>query len=82
MIRGLVGRMRAAIELWSEVENGLRFIDKSQSGVGPVGEGEKKNDVRAGYLFGQAERLSDQVAAVNAVSTALVHYQLSHKQFT
>ncbi|GAA5822651.1 hypothetical protein JCM11251_004330 [Rhodosporidiobolus azoricus] len=58
VIRGLVGRVRAALDLWYDVETALKALEKRSAAAGAV---------RAGYLFAQSARLSEQVAAVEAV---------------
>ncbi|GAA5843749.1 hypothetical protein JCM9279_000132 [Rhodotorula babjevae] len=65
VIRGLVGRTKAALELWVDVELALKAIDKQAKGD------KASSAVRAGYLFAQSAKLSDQVAAVEAVFTSL-----------
>ncbi|GAA5916178.1 hypothetical protein JCM6882_005408 [Rhodosporidiobolus microsporus] len=62
VIRGLVGRVRAALDLWYDVETALKALEKRSSAAGAV---------RAGYLFAQSARLSEQVAAVEAVFSNL-----------
>ncbi|GAA6047638.1 hypothetical protein JCM3770_001602 [Rhodotorula araucariae] len=64
VIRGLVGRTKAALELWVDVELALKAIDKQTAGKGP-------SAVRAGYLFAQSAKLSEQVSAVEAVFASL-----------
>ncbi|BGP13711.1 hypothetical protein JCM10213v2_001646 [Rhodosporidiobolus nylandii] len=63
VIRGLVGRARAALELWTDVELVLKAIEKGSSSAGAV---------RAGYLFAQSAKLSEQIAAVEGVFDNLV----------
>ncbi|GAA5874232.1 hypothetical protein JCM8547_007799 [Rhodosporidiobolus lusitaniae] len=58
VIRGLVGRVRAAFDLWTDIEIALRAIEKNSTSA---------RAVRAGYLFAQSAKLSEQVAAVEAV---------------
>ncbi|GAA5922569.1 hypothetical protein JCM3775_005775 [Rhodotorula graminis] len=65
IIRGLVGRTKAALELWVDVELALKAIDKQAKGD------KVTSAVRAGYLFAQSAKLSDQVAAVEAVFASL-----------
>lgn len=92
VIRGLVGRTKAALELWVDVECvhssypsllsrtlahaprlgcrlALKAIDKQTRGGDKAAA---SSAVRAGYLFAQSAKLSDQVAAVEAVFTSLV----------
>ncbi|GAA6060141.1 hypothetical protein JCM10212_001438 [Sporobolomyces blumeae] len=74
VIRGLVGRVRAAIELWVDIESTLKQLENSKQTNG------KPNQVKVGYLFAQSAKLSDQIEAVEAVFTSLVetHTQMSH----
>ncbi|BGP45876.1 hypothetical protein JCM10450v2_001711 [Rhodotorula kratochvilovae] len=64
VIRGLVGRTKAALELWVDVEFALKAIDKQRAGKAP-------SAVRAGYLFAQSAKLSEQVSAVEGVFSSL-----------
>ncbi|GAA5978270.1 hypothetical protein JCM10908_004293 [Rhodotorula pacifica] len=59
VIRGLIGRTRAVLELWVDVELALKAIDKQKTTA--------SGNVRAGYLFAQSAKLSEQIAAVEAV---------------
>ncbi|GAA6029416.1 hypothetical protein JCM8097_003667 [Rhodosporidiobolus ruineniae] len=58
VIRGLVMRVRAAIDLSNDVESSLKALEKKPTAV---------NSVKAGYLFAQSAKLSEQIAAVEAV---------------
>ncbi|BGP29883.1 hypothetical protein JCM10296v2_001632 [Rhodotorula toruloides] len=60
VIRGLVGRTKAVLELWVDVELALKAISKQSSSSSTT-------NVRAGYLFAQSAKLSEQVAAVEGV---------------
>ncbi|GAA6013168.1 hypothetical protein JCM11491_005203 [Sporobolomyces phaffii] len=64
VIRGLVGRVRAAIELWVDVESTMKQIQELEAT-------NKVTQVKAGYLFAQSAKLSDQLEAVEAVFTSL-----------
>ncbi|GAA5910972.1 uncharacterized protein JCM6883_000665 [Sporobolomyces salmoneus] len=64
VIRGLVGRVRAAIELWVDVESTMKQIQEMKAT-------NKVTQVKAGYLFAQSAKLSDQLEAVEAVFTSL-----------
>ncbi|KAL8280933.1 hypothetical protein RQP46_006612 [Phenoliferia psychrophenolica] len=66
VIRGCLARTRAAIEIWADVENGLKHVDRdgADSNAGKVA-------VRAGYLFHQSSRLSEQTATIYAVLASL-----------
>ncbi|GAA5842850.1 hypothetical protein JCM5353_003714 [Sporobolomyces roseus] len=64
VIRGLVGRVRAAIELWVDVESTMKQIQEMKAT-------NKASQVKAGYLFAQSAKLSDQLEAVEAVFTSL-----------
>ncbi|GAA5875473.1 hypothetical protein JCM1840_005982 [Sporobolomyces johnsonii] len=68
VIRGLVGRVRAAIELWVDVETALKLVEQKSPTAGAV---------KAGYLFAQSAKLSDQLAAVEAVFTSLTELHQS-----
>ncbi|ORY75391.1 hypothetical protein BCR35DRAFT_353684 [Leucosporidium creatinivorum] len=63
VIRGCLARTRAAIELWSDIENGLKVVNSKKGG--------QSSAVRAGYLFAQSARLSEQLATINAVVSSL-----------
>lgn len=63
VIRGLIGRTRAVLELWVDVELALKAIDKQKTVT--------SSNVRAGYLFAQSAKLSEQIAAVEAVFSNL-----------
>ncbi|GAA6006413.1 uncharacterized protein JCM10292_002681 [Rhodotorula paludigena] len=65
VIRGLVGRTRAVLDLWGDVELVLKTIDKQG------GKSTPRQPVRAGYLFAQSAKLSEQIDAVEAVFTSL-----------
>ncbi|GAA6006334.1 hypothetical protein JCM10207_000608 [Rhodosporidiobolus poonsookiae] len=58
VVRGLVGRVRGAMDIWTDVEIALKAIEKHSPSAGAI---------RAGYLFAQSARLSEQVAAVEGV---------------
>ncbi|GAA5984667.1 hypothetical protein JCM11641_004554 [Rhodosporidiobolus odoratus] len=58
VIRGLVGRVRAALELWTDVELALRVLEKQTPAA---------RAIKAGYLFAQSAKLSEQIAAVEGV---------------
>ncbi|GAA5932748.1 uncharacterized protein JCM15063_002192 [Sporobolomyces koalae] len=64
VIRGLVGRVRAAIELWVDVESTMKQVHEMKAT-------NKSTQVKAGYLFAQSAKLSDQLDAVEAVFTSL-----------
>ncbi|GAA5877492.1 hypothetical protein JCM16303_003353 [Sporobolomyces ruberrimus] len=64
VIRGLVGRVRAAIELWVDVESTMKQIQDMKAT-------NKVAQVKAGYLFAQSAKLSDQLETVEAVFTSL-----------
>ncbi|KAI5479317.1 hypothetical protein MNV49_003835 [Pseudohyphozyma bogoriensis] len=66
VIRGLLQKSRAAIELWTDVEIGLKHIDS-----GKAGEKQQKSVVRTGYLFAQSAKLSDQLSVIKAVLESL-----------
>ncbi|GAA5868894.1 hypothetical protein JCM3774_006784 [Rhodotorula dairenensis] len=63
VIRGLIGRTRAVLELWVDVELALKAIDEQKATT--------SSSVRAGYLFAQSAKLSEQIAAVEAVFSNL-----------
>ena len=87
VIRGCLSRTRAAIELWTDIEyvyrackrcNGanleVRRIAIKHVDSNKAGGNSQKTAVRAGYLFAQSAKLSDQLATITAVVASLVRH--------
>jgi len=74
VLRGLVGRVRATLELWTDIETALAHIEKAASGAG-AGKGATArtgtNTVRLGYLAAHSARLSEQLGVIADVLGSL-----------
>ncbi|SCZ97742.1 BZ3500_MvSof-1268-A1-R1_Chr4-3g07421 [Microbotryum saponariae] len=81
VLRGLVGRIRSAIELYSEVQSALKVIDAASipaaaeatsSTSSPAPSATRTSIIRTSYILSQSHKLSENISIVNAVLEALV----------
>ncbi|SCV69056.1 BQ2448_2076 [Microbotryum intermedium] len=78
--RGLVGRIRSAIELYSEVQSAIKVIDastipaaesSSSSSSSPSTSATRTSTIRTSYILSQSQKLSENIGLIHDVLEAL-----------
>ncbi|KDE08087.1 hypothetical protein MVLG_01786 [Microbotryum lychnidis-dioicae p1A1 Lamole] len=81
VLRGLVGRIRSAIELYSEVQSALKVFDAAtipaaaaeafSSTSSPAPPATRTSIIRTSYIMSQSHKLSENISLINDVLEAL-----------